>query len=135
MVSMLERGLAQTQFSYDFYVFNEPGVKPVNALREEIKAEEASIEARKNSISDSIRNIFLNAQQTQKQFQDLTRKNQTDLKMHEIKKIQYDLGMITRMDLLDSEKTLIENEASLKALQHAFNELIFMLNYPHVASR
>lgn len=136
IVRMLERGLAQTQFSYDFYVFNDPTEpRPSDAIYQQIKAEESSIAARKNALAESIRAIFFNAQQTQKNYKDLLAKDEIDRKLHEVKKFQYDLGMITKIDFMESEKTLMENEANLLALRNGFNELIYMLNFPHVAGR
>ena len=136
IVRMLERGLAQAQFSYNFYVFNDPTEpRPSDAIYEEIKAEESNIAARKNALAESIQTIFFNAQQTQKNYKDLLAKDEIDRKLHEVKEIQYDLGMITKIDFMESEKTLMENEANLLALRNGFNELIYMLNFPHVAGR
>lgn len=134
IIRMLERGLSQTQFNYNFYVFNV-GAKPLDAIGEDIKADEANIAATKNDLTESIRTIFFNAQQTQKNYKDLLAKDEIDRKLHEVKKIQYDLGMITKIDFIESEKTLMENEANLLALRNGFNELIYMLNFPHVAGR
>lgn len=136
IVRMLERNLSQTQFSYDFYVFNDPTEpRPLDAIGEAVKAERADLAATKETLTESVRTIFLNAQQTQKNYKDLLAKDEIDRKLHEVKKIQYDLGMITKIDFMESEKTLMENEANLLALRNGFNELIYMLNFPHVAGR
>lgn len=134
IVRMLERGLSEKQFNYNFYVFNI-GAKPLDAIGEDIKADEAKIAATKESLAESIRTIFFNAQQTQKNYKDLLAKDEIDRKLHDVKKIQYDLGMITKIDFMESEKTLLENEANLLALRNGFNELIYMLNFPHVVGR
>ena len=134
IIRVLERNLSQIQFDFDFYVMNV-GAKPISAIGEDIKSEKAKIDANKENLAESIRTIFLNAQQTQKNYKDLLAKDEIDRKLHEVKKIQYDLGMITKIDFMESEKTLMENEANLLALRNGFNELIYMLNFPHVAGR
>ncbi len=103
IIRMLERGLSQTQFNYNFYVFNV-GAKPLDAIGEDIKADEANIAATKNDLAESIRTIFFNAQQTQKNYKDLLAKDEIDRRLYEVKKIQYDLGMITKIDFIESEK-------------------------------
>jgi hypothetical protein len=40
--------------------------------------------------------------------------------------------MITKNDLLESEITLLENQSNLSSLKSAFNQLMFILNHPHV---
>ncbi len=135
LIRILDRGLEQTEFEYNFYVFNDPSSKPLEAIEKDIKSEEANIESTKRSLEEATRNLFFNAQQIQKNYNDLQMKHSTDQLLHRIKQIQLDLGMITKTELMQSEKTLLENEANFVSLRNAFNEIMFMLHYPHVTSR
>lgn len=136
LVRILERNLDQSQFSYDFYIYNDPTEpRPLDAIGKDIESETASLASTKNTLADSIRAIFQNARQVQKNYNDLLIKDELDQKNHAIKKIQFDLGMLTKTELDQSELRLLENQNNLQALKSAFNELIFMLNYPHVAAR
>ena len=125
IVRILESDLALTQFKYDFYVFNDPTEpRPLDAIGETVKAEKASLAATKDNLSESIRTLFINAQDLQKKYKDLLTKDEIDRKMHEIKTIQLDLGMITKIEFVESENKLIENEVNLIALRNGYSCLI-----------
>lgn len=133
---MMQRNVDQTQLSYDFYSYNDPKeLRSYDAIGKDLDSEKADLAATKNNLADAIRNLFYTAKDMQKTYQDLQAKNRLDQRAYDIKRIQFDYGMITQSDLREAEITLDENKANLLALQNGFNEVIFMLNYPHVATR
>lgn len=136
LTRILERNLEQTELSYNFYVFNDPTEsRSYDAVGKDLDSEKASIAATKENLADAVRTIFYQARELQKNYRDLETKDRLDQRSYEIKKIQFDNGMITKSQLTEAERTLDENKANLLALQNGFNQVIFMLNYPHVAAR
>lgn len=133
ILEMSEKRLELSKLNVDYFAFNDPtNPKTYNATKNEYQADVSSIETTKDGISKFSRETFYSLLEIQDNYKKLLEKNKIDNDLHQVKKIQYDLGMITKNDLLESEITLLENQSNLSSLKSAFNQLMFILNHPHV---
>ncbi len=133
ILEMSEKRLEMSQLNVDYYAYNDPSnFKTLNATKLEHQSEVTSFAATKEGIEKFMIEMFYSAQEMQDNYSKLLVKDVTDKELHKIKEIQYELGMITKMDLRQSENTLLENAANLAALKAGYNQLVFVLNHPHV---
>lgn len=133
LLEMSEKNLEMNKLNIDYYVYNDPtNYKTKDATELEYQAQVSTFATTKDGINKFTRETFYSAQEMQDNYKKLLVKDKTERELHQIKSIQYDMGMITGIELMESELTLLDNQAKIAALKAGFNQTLFILNNPHV---
>lgn len=133
LLNMSEKNLELSKLNVDYYVYNDPtNYKTKDATKLEYQAQVSNFATTKDGISKFTRETFYSAQEIQDNFKKVSAKDKIERELHQIKQIQYDMGMITKNELMESEIILLDNQAKMIALKAGFNQTIFVLNHPHV---
>lgn len=133
LIDILERSIDIKQLELDYNTYNDPAnYKPTEAKELDVRAEQKNVENVKDLLESIVREAFYGAQTAQKSYLNAVNKHEIDQNLHEVKVKQFELGMITKLELLESEKNLAEDELNIEKAKNAFDMAMILLEKPYI---
>jgi hypothetical protein len=133
--TILLKGEAVKQAEYNLRLYTYSGINPADTFgAREGKLKQARLEEMqaKNELRDKIRTTYNQIKQLEEQYQIYTTNLQQAKEQYNILKTQYELGMVTELDLKQAELAILSAQVTQEktAIQHA--QLVYLLNNPYL---
>lgn len=131
--SIILKGEAVKQAEYNLHLYTYSAITDTYAVRKS-KLEQARYDEMqaKNDLRDKIRTTYNQIKQLEEQYQIDTTNLQQAKEQYNILKTQYELGMVTELNLKQAELAILSAQVTQEktAIQHA--QLVYLLNNPYL---
>lgn len=132
-IILKEEAVKQAEYNLHLHVSSQYNPADSYAVKES-KLKQARMDATqaKNELRDKIRTTYNQIKQIEEQYQVDTSNLQQAKEQYNILKTQYELGMVTELDLKQAELAILSAQVTQEktAIQHA--QLVYLLNNPYL---